>query len=293
MTDAAEATGAGWRLKLSAFSLATAIFVVLWFMIAALGTNWGWWSWQAGLGQMTLGIGAPIAFFSVALSLLASIIALYKAPRFQPLVIALIASLIGWMCLLRLVGMQTTFQSLPPIHDIQTDWSDPIQYTERLLAARKADGNTNPVLDAPTIEGDRVPEALVGRLVSEVQEEAETRPAGKGTVYPPMRTLYFDQSPVELAALAEKLVKRRGWKIVTQAATEDTGEEIQIEATAESSWFGFKDDVAIRISPVEGGCMVDMRSISRVGLSDLGANAKRVSGFMNELLDRGDGRIAP
>ena len=135
---------------------------------------------------------------------------------------------------------------------------------------------------------------MEGRLVSEVQEEAEAKPAGKATVYPALDTLYFTSSPSELAALIESQVKKSGWDLITPAPAEpNSGEAFQIEATATSGWFGFKDDVAIRVQPVEGALKVDMRSTSRVGLSDIGANSKRIAAFMGELADRGDGRKTP
>jgi uncharacterized protein (DUF1499 family) len=52
---------------------------------------------------------------------------------------------------------------------------------------------------------------------------------------------------------------------------------------ATTRWFGFKDDVAIRISPAGAGSRVDMRSRSRVGRSDLGANARRIREFLARL----------
>ena len=133
-----------------------------------------------------------------------------------------------------------------------------------------------------------------GMLVSTAQEKAELEKSGKGTVLPNIEPLYFDQPPAELAAVAQRIIEKKGWDIVTPApANGDTGEEILIEATATSGWYGFKDDVAIRIRPVEGATRIDMRSISRVGLSDLGANSTRVYGVMMELQDRADGRTAP
>jgi len=295
MTETEVPQSAGWRMKVSAFALATAIFTVLWFLVAALGTKWGFWPWQVGLGQMTIGVGQMLCFFAVAVALLAQVVSLYQAPRFRPFVIALAATLIAAMALFRLAGFGSTATSLPPIHDIQTDWSDPVEFSESLLAARKAQGETNPVLAEPMIPdgaNERWP-GMGGRFVSEVQEEAEQQEAGKSTVYPTLEPLYFDQNPVEIAALAERIVKRRGWDLVSEATNVDTGQEIQIEATATSAMFGFKDDVAIRVRPVEGATRVDMRSVSRVGLSDLGANSKRVAGFMTELQDRGSGRRDP
>ncbi|MDJ0922680.1 MAG: DUF1499 domain-containing protein [Henriciella sp.] len=296
MNETTAPQSAGWRMKVAIFALCASIFAVLWFMVAALGTKWGFWPWQVGLGQMTIGLGPQIAMLAVALSVIAQIIALIKAPRVQPFIIALAATLISAMCLFRLAGLGGQAAALPPIHDVQTDWADPIRYSSAIMQAREADGETNPVLDAPTVPDyaeERWP-GTAGRLVSELQEEAEAKEGGKDTVLPAMQPFYFSQPPNEVAALAINLIDRRGWTLVTEPGTaSDLGTELQVEATAVSGWFGFKDDVAIRIRPVEGATRVDMRSTSRVGLSDLGANSKRVAGFMNELQDRGDGRPAP
>ena len=59
-----------------------------------------------------------------------------------------------------------------------------------------------------------------------------------------------------------------------------------IEATHKSRWFGFIDDISIRIAPVENGTRVDVRSKSRVGRSDLGANVKRIRAFQADLQER-------
>ena len=296
MTETIDNPSAGWRMKVAVFSLAVSIFTVLWFVVAALGTKFGLWPWQVGLLQMTAKMGLPIAMFAVGLSLVAQVVALIKSPRKQPFMIALGSTLIAAMCLFRLAGFGAQAGALPPLHDVQTDWSAPIQFSDAILSARAEDGETNPIEDAPVIadyaKGNWP--GLEGRLVSEVQEEAENKEANKGTVYPKLEPLYFASSPTEVAALAETLIAKKGWKLVSPAPSGgDTGTEILIEATATSGWFGFKDDVAVRIRPVEGATRVDMRSISRVGLSDLGLNSRRVAGFMYELGDKGNGRDAP
>ncbi|HUD52817.1 DUF1499 domain-containing protein, partial [Parvibaculum sp.] len=56
-----------------------------------------------------------------------------------------------------------------------------------------------------------------------------------------------------------------------------------IEATAVTKLIGFKDDVAIRVTETEGGAAVDVRSVSRVGMSDLGTNAKRIRAYLAAL----------
>ena len=296
MSEAIDTPKAGWRMKVAVLALAVSIFTVFWFAIAALGTKFGLWPWQVGLGQMTIGTGPAIALFALGLSIVAQVIALIKAPRKQAFILALIATLLAAFCMLRLVGMGGQATSLPPLHDIQTNWSEPISFSETLMAARTADGETNPVLAAPTIPAyaeERWP-GTAGRLVSEVQKEAEAKEAGKGTVYPKLETIYFSAPPAAVASVAETVMKKKGWKIVSAAPeSADASAIIQVEATATSGWFGFKDDVAIRIRPVEGATALDIRSTSRVGLSDLGANSTRVYGLMIELEDRAEGRRVP
>jgi uncharacterized protein (DUF1499 family) len=71
------------------------------------------------------------------------------------------------------------------------------------------------------------------------------------------------------------------WKIV-----DENREEGRIEATATTRWFGFKDDVVIRIAPSDGnGSRVDIRSVSRVGLSDVGTNARRIRTFLKKFAE--------
>ncbi|MEO1552310.1 MAG: DUF1499 domain-containing protein [Pseudomonadota bacterium] len=296
MSEAIDTPKAGWRMKVAIFALCVSIFTVLWFAVAALGTKFGFWPWQVGLGQMTIGIGPGIALFALGLSIVAQVIALIKAPRKQAFILALGATLIAAFCMFRLAGMGAQAGALPPLHDIQTDWSDPIAFSETLMAVRAADGETNPVLDAPTVPDyaeERWP-GTAGRLVSEVQEEAEAKEAGKGTVYPALEPIYFSQSPDEIATIAERIMRKRGWKIVSPAPVDGNAvSQVQLEGTETSGWFGFKDDIAVRIRPVSGATQVDIRSTSRVGLSDLGANSARVYSLMVELEDRADGRRAP
>ncbi len=296
MSEAAETPKAGWRMNVAIFALSVSIFTVLWFAVAALGTKFGFWPWQVGLGQMTIDVGPTIALVAVGTAIVAQIIAVIKAPRVQPFILGLLAFLIAVYCLMRLMGLGAQANSLPPLHDIQTDWDNPIQFSQELMDARAAQGETNPVLDAPTVPEyaeARWP-GTAGRLVSELQEEAEVKEGSRGTVYPKMETIYFDAAPAEVAAIAERIINNRGWEIAFTGPTGGAmGEELQIDATATSGWFGFKDDVAVRFRPVEGATAVDIRSTSRVGLSDLGANSTRVYGLMIELEDRGNGRRTP
>ena len=77
---------------------------------------------------------------------------------------------------------------------------------------------------------------------------------------------------------AEKAIEALGWERVSDGALPNT-----LEATDTTTWFGFKDDVVIRLTAKSDDTLVDVRSKSRVGKSDLGKNAERIETFMAEL----------
>lgn len=144
--------------------------------------------------------------------------------------------------------------NVPPIHDISTDLSNTPQFVAVL--ALRAEG-TNPL--------DRAkPENL-----AELQSKA----------YPQLAPSRFEAQPGQVFDAARDVVHDMGWALV--AATPETG---LIEATASTRLLNFKDDVVIRVVEAEnGGTIVDLRSVSRVGQSDLGANAKRIEAFIDAL----------
>ncbi len=78
--------------------------------------------------------------------------------------------------------------------------------------------------------------------------------------------------------LGPTTAEEMGWEIVAADSAEG-----RIEATATTRWFGFKDDVVIRIRPTHAGSRIDVRSVSRVGRGDVGTNARRIQEFQKRL----------
>jgi uncharacterized protein (DUF1499 family) len=76
--------------------------------------------------------------------------------------------------------------------------------------------------------------------------------------------------------------REMGWEIVDANPAHG-----RIEATATTFWFGFKDDVVVRVSADEAGSLIDVRSLSRVGRSDVGANARRIRCYLDGLSEAG------
>ena len=93
--------------------------------------------------------------------------------------------------------------------------------------------------------------------------------------YPNLHGVDVRLPPKQAFARAVEIAKGDGWEIA--ALDEGAG---RIEAVVTTRWFGFKDDVAIRIAPAGIGSRVDMRSKSRVGRSDVGTNAARIEKFL-------------
>lgn len=184
-------------------------------------------------------------------------------------VIHLVASLIGkkriaGMALIGLVAgaagaavplkMQKIGKSVPAIHDITTDVNNPPQFVA--IAPLRADAS-NPV--------------TYDSAISEQQLKA----------YPDVKTIELQASSADVFSAALTVIDNLGWDIVESDS--NTG---RIEATETTTWFGFKDDVVIRISAINGKTMVDVRSKSRIGRSDLGANANRIRKFSEQLKSR-------
>ncbi len=147
--------------------------------------------------------------------------------------------------------LQQQAQRLPKIHDISTDTRDPPAFAAVL----------------PLRQGARNP-------VDYRADTAEQQRRG----YPDIAPLTLALPPAEAFVRAERAARAMGWDIVAASP-----QALRIEATATTLLFGFEDDVVVRIRPQGGGSVVDVRSLSRIGGSDIGANAQRIRRFLAQL----------
>lgn len=143
----------------------------------------------------------------------------------------------------------------PPIHDITTDVDDPPSFVA-LLPYRPAS-------------------------VSPPEYDGAAAAAQQQKSYPDVRPLIVRASPSAVFDAAESLARDRGWQVV--AADRAAG---RIEAIATTRMMRFKDDVVIRLRVEGDRTRVDMRSKSRVGVGDLGTNARRIRAFLTALRER-------
>jgi uncharacterized protein (DUF1499 family) len=170
-----------------------------------------------------------------------------------------LAIVIGLGLLGYLLSWLRAGMAVPPIHEISTDLQSPPPFVAVREIRAKLPG-VNPVeyvVEQPGRNGTiNVPQA---------QREA----------YPDIQPLQLAMPPAEAFKRVDAAARSLGWEIVASVP-----EEGRLEATEATRFFGFKDDVVVRLRAEGGGTRVDVRSKSRVGVGDLGANAARVRKFL-------------
>jgi hypothetical protein len=248
-----------WTGRLGTLALLLSLGAVAAAVVAAFGTGQGWWHFRGGLGALRY------AFFAAIAGVLLGLAALAFARRgMRPVRRSLVALLIGGAFVIYLGSQIATARSVPAIHDISTDLEEVPQF--RALQVR-ADNLEN-IPD----EGD----AALAALPPEERWKALHRRA-----YADIKAVSVPWSVPETIQRAQMVAEKRGWEI----AHVDPGAG-QLEATDTTRFFRFKDDVVVRArrDPNKAGrTIVDMRSISRVGGSDVGVNAARIRDFLQDL----------
>jgi len=186
--------------------------------------------------------------YAALLGVLLAGVALWRARgRSVPAAVALVIALI-------VVGLPLRFyriaRSVPPIHDITTDTANPPQF-DAIVPLRQG---ANPL--------DHSQE------VARQQREA----------YPDIRPMILEVPAAQVFDRAVRAARDQGWEIVAVNA-----DAWRIEATDTTTFFGFKDDVVVRLTPLGSRTVVDVRSVSRVGRSDVGTNARRIREYLTTL----------
>lgn len=192
------------------------------------------------------------AYLGAAAVILNIILLLLRKKDGPHISVVALAALAGFISFYMPYQMMQKAKSVPPIHDITTDTQNPPEFVAILPLRMNAPNDAH----------------YGGEAVAQQQLEA----------YPDIKTLHLQQGAEQVFEAAQQVVKAMGWQLVS--ANQPLG---RIEATDTTTWFGFKDDVVIRISPDNGATNVDVRSVSRVGKSDVGKNAERIRNFLEQL----------
>ena len=219
-------------------------------LVGALGTRFGIWGL---VGLAIFAVGALLALITVIWGVIAGIVVLARrrtADR-RPVVIGTIAAAL----ILVFIGPQfAAGRSVPPIHDITTDTADPPMFDDVVVKLRSSPGINTLDYDAA-----KLPPLQKAAYPNVVPLELAVPPGAA-----------FDKVAAVLPTLGLEVVQADRNAMI-------------VEAVATSFWFGFKDDVVVRIRPTEAGSRIDVRSVSRVGVGDVGVNAKRITKILDAI----------
>ncbi len=248
--------GSIWLARLCLLLGAGAVLLAL---VGAIGAGQDWWGKLDGLSFVTAAV--VVALVGLLFSLIVLLLYRKRGTAIRNLTLA------GLLCSLAYLGFigywVNVAMGVPQIHDITTNLDNPPQF--QVLKLRPDD-----FADVP----GRGEEKYAGMDAMErwklLHREA----------YGDIRTVTLRLSVDKAVMLAEEVARKRGWEIALSKP-----EEGRLEAVDTVSLFRFKDDVVVRIQPGPGGLtsQIDVRSVSRVGRSDLGVNAKRIRGFLKDL----------
>jgi len=220
-------------------------------LLSSLGVWLNLWSFRTGLVLLRYGAYAGVsgagAGFIVGVPLLLGLGRKSGMGAAAAIVIGVVTAVVPW-------SWMREASAVPPIHDISTDTETPPSFLDIL----------------PLREGANSAD-YAGEEIASQQRRA----------YPHIQPLMLKVPREEAFSQALSVARERGWEIV--AFDEESG---RIEATDTTFWFRFKDDVVIRVASWGKGSRVDVRSLSRVGRSDLGTNARRISRFLEGLAQR-------
>ncbi len=232
--------------KFALAALALALLSALMLLAAGLGNRWGVWDYR--MAFRLLGWAAWGGLAGAVLSLAGIVWTGLRGSR-RGMLFAFVGLLAGMLAFGVQWQMRQRAKEVPPIHDITTDTDNPPRFVAAEALRRGAPNGIE----------------YAGAKIASQQKQA----------YADIVPLALNLAPAEAFARCLEAARSLGWAI--DAAVPGEG---RIEATDTTPFFGFKDDIVVRITQTAAGSRVDVRSASRVGRSDLGTNARRVRAFL-------------
>jgi len=248
-----EAHEATWARRFALFFVQLMILTVLLHRFASLGT-------PAAMNLLAVSVVGLLAAIAIAVF---SLVRIWfggqagAAQAFAAIFVAVVGLAVPLYYLSHVV-------KLPPLTDIETSPDEPLEF-KTLVSLRPPDANSIKDPDETAIE-----------------EQAEA--------YPDIEPMVLERSAPEVFSLVHEAVERLGWNIVVSEAPGETGVG-RIEATDRTLIMGFTDDVVIQIKGDDARTQIDVRSVSRYGMTDFGANAKHIAKLFGEVtaaLEKGE-----
>ncbi|MDR8391049.1 DUF1499 domain-containing protein [Aliifodinibius sp. S!AR15-10] len=240
--------------KLAVTSLLFSIVGALVFLMSGYGYQWGWWGLYTSFRILIPG-GAILGVIGMILAFVFPFVNKSDSPPVRGKGMLYAAAILGLIVVANFGYWFYQAQQYPPIHDITTDTQNPPQF--RAIVPLRA--------DAPNAT------EYGGEEVAKVQKEH----------YPDIETLVLQEPYPEAFKQALEAAESTSWEIVGYDDAEG-----RIEATHTLPWYGFKDDVVIRVDTADTDSLaskIDVRSVSRIGRGDIGVNADRIRSYLQRL----------
>jgi len=230
----------------SCLGLCVSVIGLLALVAAGPGYRLGCWGFKTGISLVKYAGYLSVAGLVVSLAGLG----LWQAQVFPHGTIPAIVGLVIGGCVLGLtLKWKRNLASVPYIHDITTDTGNPPLFVAVLPLRAGAENSAE----------------YGGPELAKQQKDG----------YPDLKPGSVTRPPAAAFPGALQAARDMGWEIVASDPT-----SLRIEATDTTRWFGFKDDVVVRITPSQAGSRIDVRSVSRVGKSDVGTNARRIKAYL-------------
>lgn len=238
---------ASWASQVGWFALAVTMISIAIIRIGLVDVR---------LGLVALFAGLLLALGAVLLTVVAFVRIWREGRRGLGLAVRTLllgAVILGWPSWLAARAARA-----PPLTDITTDLADPPAFARSRAALAERDGHMPP---------DPPPEA----------RESQARG------YATLKSLTLDLAPGAAFDLALKGAAARGWKVIDQVRPAGRSGIGHIDAVDRTLVLRIPDDVTVRVRPLGAGTQIDVRSASRFGYHDLGANAQRIRRFLDEV----------
>jgi uncharacterized protein (DUF1499 family) len=217
-------------------------------LAAPMGYRMGWWHFRIGLTGLqpwAVYVGLAAGALAIIALLIPKVRTGWTTGLVAALVVGIAVAYVPWQ-------WRQKAQSVPRIHDISTDTVNPPLFVA-VLPLRQGAENTA---------------AYGGKEIADQQLKA----------YPDIKPLELPVPQQQAFSRALAAAESMGWTMVASNPAEG-----RIEATDTTFWYGFKDDIVVRVAAAGGGSKVDVRSVSRVGRSDIGINAQRIRNYLAKL----------
>jgi uncharacterized protein (DUF1499 family) len=259
MSDNAIVSAPAWPVKLAKFGAGTILVGLILAAVSGPLNRFGITGFLPAL--LALGAGGLLLFLGLLLAVIGLLIANSRSLAFGKgrISLAIIGALaVGGYLVSTFLGARGG----PTLHEISTDLDSPPPFV-----AIKAIREQNPTLNP----SDYVRELNIRGTKLNV-------PEAQRKAFPDIQPIVLAVAPDQAFTVVDRAIADMGWERVATVPAEG-----RIEATDSTRFFGFKDDVVVRVRAEGTGSRIDIRSKSRVGLGDAGTNARRVRALMAKI----------